>query len=211
MAEVQKIVSLKQLGFSLTEITDLLSSKSASLPKILKAQLETLKAEKDRVERAIKSLNLAIRTLQDGDDLDIPTLTKLIRMTTMSETIKKDMAKVKAKYFPKETLEAFEKRSVSEADQIKYNTRWKKLLARARDLLGSDPKSPEVQALGHECKDLIGVFTQGNPDAEAGLGRMYSNLDEWGAKHAEAMFGMPLEDFKRVQKFLQEARMARQS
>jgi len=206
--EVQKIVSLKQLGLPLSEIEQLIKGKQAALPQVLTAQLKALEQEKVDVEAAIKSLKSAIRALSEGEDLSIQTLIKLIRMTTMSETIRKDMAKVKEKYFPKETLKAFARRTVSDAEQAEYGARWKKLLAQARDLLGSDPKSPRARALAEECQQLVSVFTQGNPDAEAGLGRMYANVDEWGEKHAEAMFGMPLEDFKKVQKFLHQAREA---
>lgn len=205
---VQKIVSLKQLGLPLSEIEKLLAGKKASLPQILSAQLEALEREKSEVEGAIKSLKSAIRALREGHDLDVQTLTNLIRMTTMSEVIKKDMAKVKEKYFSKEQLEAFQGRTFTEAEQADYNARWKKVLGEARALLGSDPASSQARALVKEADALIGIFTQGDPKVKEGLGRMYHDIDQWGAKHAEAMFGMPLEDFKKVQAFMNEVRKA---
>ncbi|MEE8259168.1 MAG: MerR family transcriptional regulator [Sphingomonadales bacterium] len=208
LREVQKIVSLKQLGFPLSEIEHLIKGRKASLPQVLIAQLETLKVEKSEVENAIKALKLAIATLSEGNDLDIQTLTKLIRMTTMTEKINKDLRPVYEKHFSKDQLEEFDNRKLSPQQINEYNAAWKKHLGVAKTLLGTDPSAPEAQALVDQTKKMIEMFTGGNPGAEAGLHSMYGEVDEWGGKHAEAMFGMSLEDFKKVQKFIHDAQMA---
>lgn len=209
--EVQKIVSLKQLGFPLGEIERLIKGKKASLPQVLSAQLEALQAEKSEVETAIKSLKAAITALADGNDLDIQTLTKLIRMTTMTETMKKDMKLVKERHFSKEFLEEIEANPLSEEEQKKYGAAWLDVLGQAKALLGTDPTAPEARALGQRAREMVEKFTGGNPEAEFGLHSMYSEVDEWGGKHAETMFGMSLDDFKKVQKFLHAAQAADQT
>ena len=208
LKEVQKIVSLKQLGFSLSEIENLLRDPRVSLPKVLAAQLEALETEKSEVEGAIKSLKTAIAALKEGNDLDIRTLTKLIRMTTMTEKITKDLKPVYEKHFSKDQMKEFANRKLSPKQIREYNDGWKTLLCDAKTLLGTDPSAPEAQALAEQTQKMIEMFTGGNPDAETGLKSMYSEVDEWGGKHAEAMFGMSLEDFKKVQKFLHAAQMA---
>ncbi len=127
----------------------------------------------------------------------------------MTEKINKDLRPVYEKHFSKDQLEEFDNRKLSPQQINEYNAAWKKLLGDAKALLGTDPSAPEAGALAEQTKKMIGVFTGGSPGAEAGLHSMYGEVDEWGGKHAEAMFGMSLEDFKEVQKFLHAAQTAK--
>ncbi len=127
----------------------------------------------------------------------------------MTEKINKDLRPVYEKHFSKDQLEEFENRNLSPQQINEYNAAWKKHLGDAKALLGTDPSAPEAQALAEQTQLMVEKFTGGNPGAEAGLHSMYSEVDEWGGKHAEAMFGMSLEEFKQVQKFLHAAQTAK--
>jgi len=202
--QVQKIVSLKQLGFPLSEIEALIMGKKAALPQILSAQLKALEEEKAKAEGAIKALKAAISALQGGDDLDIQTLTRLIRMTTMSETIKKDMQQVYQRYFTEEQMEELKARKPTEDQQRFYQAEWADILEKAKALLGTDPKAPEVVALAERARGMVAKFTGGDPEIRQSLGDMYTNVDEW-KDQLEAVMGMDLETFKKVQKLLNNA------
>lgn len=203
LERVQRIVGLKALGFSLAEIARLLAGRSAPLPKVLLAQLETLEAQKREAEDAIRALRRAFDLVSKGHDLDIETLTRLIRMTTMTK-LNKDMEKVHRRYFSEDQLAHLKAHPYSPEEMEAYQKEWREVLARAKQLLGTDPSAPEAKELAHRADKLIALFVRGRPDVKQSLGRMYGDLDQW-KDQAEALFGMDLETFKKVQKFLNDA------
>ncbi len=204
--QVQKIVSLKKLGLPLSEIEALLQGRRTSLLRVLSVQLEALEKDKAEVEAAIKALKSAIAALNGGDELDIQTLTKLIRMTTMTETAKREMKKIYSGYFTDEQMKELEARKFSATDQKAYQEEWKRLFDKAKTLLGTDPKRPEARALAERAQELVTLFTGGNQEIKQNLGAMYKDIDNWsGQFDFETVMGFDVKTWKEIQKFLNDA------
>src|SRR5579859_4393780 len=72
----------------------------------------------------------------------------------------------------------------TEADQQRAGQQWDAVFAELRRLVaeGKDPTGSEAQALAKQHRELIGQFTRGDADVEAGLKQWWKNHDELPAQ-----------------------------
>ncbi len=169
VARLQKICSLKQLGFSLSEIHRLLDDPRCSLPRVIQLHMQALEAEIDRCQRLYQMLKLAAASMQSSDSISIEDFIRTIKETEMNEQF--------SKYYTKDQLAFLKERAeVVGAQRIQeVETEWPRLIAevRAEMLSGTDPSSERMKELAARWKGLVDEFTGGNPEIERACANMY--------------------------------------
>lgn len=191
LGDLEQILALKYLGFSLEEIRRLAEHDVSSLEARLakqKAMVRDKRAQLDDILRAIERAEHALRT----EDPNSETLAKIIEVIQMEQ--KDDWVE---KYFTDEqratmdrlsegsyTEEARSKLAArgpwTEADQKRVDAQYAALTAELKRLVaeGADPGSDAGQAAARTQADLIQAFTQGDPEVEKGLQTWWKGFSE---------------------------------
>lgn len=193
LVRLQQILGLKFLGFSLEEIRACLAAGPRRLAEVLaqqKAMLADRRRQLDGILRAIEETE----RLLDAGRCDWDAIARVIQVTQMDQ--KSDWVK---KYFTDEQIRKMQELSESayspearqqfaapygqgdewtEADQLQAQQQWAHVAAEARRVAaaGADPAGPEAQAVAKLKCDLLGAFTKGNPEVEAGLQRFWQQF-----------------------------------
>jgi DNA-binding transcriptional MerR regulator len=109
---LQKIVSLKFLGYSLDKITNLLheSSFTVDLNETLTLHLETLEKEKERIEQSMMSIKRVIKLLEEEGEVDSTVLLSLIHHTQAEHSQKEWMER----HIPTDIVEELSKKTEEE-------------------------------------------------------------------------------------------------
>lgn len=160
---LQQILSLRQTGFSLEQIRELLDSRQNDARRFIDIHIARLRAEIAARQELCSRLE-AIAEHYESATAD--EFIQAIEVMTMFE-----------KYYSKEQLETLAKRreEVGEARMREVQEEWPRLMqdVRAEMARGTDPKDPRVQALAKKWRGLIEEFTGGDPGIEASLKNMY--------------------------------------
>ena len=202
LEDLEQILALKYLGFSLDEIRRLAAHDVASLEARLakqKAMVRDKRKQLDDVLRAIERAEAALRS----EDADIDAISQIIEAMTMEQ--KDDWVK---KYFTdeeRETMDRLSQESYSddarakladrgpwtEADQKRVDAQYASLAQELERLVaeGAEPGSDAAQAAAKQQIDLLHAFTQGDPEVEKSLQTWWSKFGELPAdkKPAAAM------------------------
>lgn len=166
LEQLQRIASLRQLGFSLAEIAQCLDRPEFSLRRILQLQLERLDEHIDR-QRTLRSRLAALAQLIDertGASAD--ELFTTIEATVMYE-----------KYYSREQLEQLGRRGdeLGPDRMREVQEEWPRLIAAVREEMakGTEPTAEPMLSYARRWRELIELFTGGDPGIAASLGRMY--------------------------------------
>lgn len=174
---LQQIVTLKFIGFSLSQIKDLLNRGPMDLPNALRLQREILETKREYLDKAVKAIEKAERAIASGDGLDGEAFAKICEVINMQN----DWDWVK-KYYTKEQLEELAGRWSPEI-QERAERDWAVLLKDVKEAIaeGVDPASDRAQKLAARWSDLIEQFTGGNPEILKNLTRLYQDKANWPA------------------------------
>jgi DNA-binding transcriptional MerR regulator len=168
VARLQQIVSLKQMGFSLTEIKECLTRPDFSLRRVIELHLIQLREQTAAQLRLCERLEAFARSLDSAEHVSLEDLLETI----------KEMNKVE-KYYTPEQLDELRKRAgvVGEERMRQVGGEWAELMAAVRAEMdqGTDPASEPVQRLAQKWQSLINEFTGGNPGIERSLRNLYQN------------------------------------
>lgn len=192
VARLQQIVSLKSLGFSLEQIGDALTRPEFSAEKVLDLQLtrirEQLKAQEDLAAR----LEGMQRFLRSRGTLTAEEFLTAIRMMQEAEAM-----------FTPEELEAIraQGQKIGQEGIIAAEQEWPRLIGRMKAQMdnGAPPDDPETQAIARRWKELVEMFTGGDPAVAAKVKDMYRNNPDAGKT-----FGGPHHD-PRMFAYVEEA------
>lgn len=185
-ARLQQIVTLKFIGFPLSEIKKLLSG--TPLPTALRLQRTTLEEKRGQLDQAIAAISQAERLLKSGAGPDWEAFVKIIkevRMQTHTEWIKK--------YYTEEAQHLLAERRKLWSPELQAQTedKWASLLKdierAAREK--TDPASTQAQALAERHAKLIEAFTGDNPSIRDGLARLWKDRDNWPTEFQRRVFG----------------------
>jgi MerR family transcriptional regulator, thiopeptide resistance regulator len=161
---LQKIMSLRQLGFSLIEIKECLQKPGFSLHHTIQLHITRLREQIELSQKLLHRLE-AIAS-HKAKSINIEDLIQTIEAITMFE-----------KYYTPEQLETLKQRreSLGEERIHQVENEWEKLIAQARAEMekGTDPSSDSVQNIARRWRELIDEFTGGNPGIEQSLTTMY--------------------------------------
>jgi DNA-binding transcriptional MerR regulator len=172
VVRLQQVLSLRQSGFSLEQIRDLLGRRDFDVRRVIDLHLARLRKQIAAQQELCARLE-AIAT-------HYPTATaeefiQAIEVMTMFE-----------KYYTKEQLDTLAERRemLGEERMAAAPQEWTQLMQSVREEMrnGTDPKDPRVQALAKKWRALIDEFTGGDPAIEQSLRNMYQNESKFASE-----------------------------
>jgi DNA-binding transcriptional MerR regulator len=163
MSRLHQVLALKGLGFSLTQIAELLSSRFETLDAVLDVQERYLEHQHTRLANALALVRRARTRLAAGETLsvdDLANLTTEATMTVSRETMQEIFKPLIEKHFTPAELEEIGARRDAYPDS---NADWQALMAEAKDLMRTvDPASPQAVAFARRWKTMMDAFTGGD-------------------------------------------------
>ena len=175
LLKLQQIMTLKQLGFTLKEIKQMIQHPEYDLRGALSAQKQAIDAQIMQLQNVSSAMNRALDILDTTDSWDWDTVQFIIQ----GVTDKRYLEWVR-KHFNDEQLTQLARQSNDlplEEIQGAY-AKWQAIADQLREnqhLLADDPI---LQALAQQAHELIQSFTRGNQEIDDILTNMYSQPDE---------------------------------
>lgn len=166
VARLQRIKSLRSLGFSLDEIRDCLKSPEFSPQRVVELHLTLVREQIELQQRLCDRLEGIAERLRSTETVSVEDFLQTIEVITMLDKY----------YTPEQRKELEERRQAIGDERIRQvEGEWKELMDRVRAEMekGTDPASETVQALARRWMGLVREFTGGNPGIEKSLGTMY--------------------------------------
>jgi DNA-binding transcriptional MerR regulator len=173
LERLQQIVALKFVGFPLNQIKDLLERRPLGVRTALRMQRMVISARVDQLRHALTAIDAAEANIIEGRALDASSLSKIIEVMEMSND-----ANWVEKYYDEAAI-AEHKQQWNPAMQEQVTREWTELIAEVESSLSEDPSGSHAQELARRWNELIGRFTQGKPEIEAGLKKLYADQKNW--------------------------------
>jgi len=166
VARLQRIVSLRALGFTLEQIAALLAKPDLDPVAVVEMHLAALREQVAAQQRLCERLEALASGLRASATPSVDEFLLVVEMTTMIE-----------KYYTPEQLEYLRQRreTVGEARIQQVQQEWADLFAAVRKEMdaGTDPAHPRVKELAKKWQSLIAEFTGGDAGVAASARRMY--------------------------------------
>jgi len=166
LAMLQRIVSLRQLGFPLEGIRECLQRPEFTTERVLQMHLERARRQLVEAEGLVRRLEAVAEPLRRSGRASADELIQTIEAITMFE-----------KYYTPEQLETLRQRAeLVGADRMQeVQEEWPRLIAEVRAEMerGTDPADPRVQELARRWAGLIAEFTGGDPGIAQSLRNLY--------------------------------------
>jgi DNA-binding transcriptional MerR regulator len=168
VARLQQVASLRNLGFPLEEIRDVLNEKRMSPLQVVQLHADRLREQVRSQQRLVERLDALAQGLRTAETVSADQLIQTIEEITMFE-----------KYYTQEQMDSLAQRreQVGEAHIKEVEAEWPRLMdeVRAEMERGTDPCDPRVQEMARRWKGLIAEFTGGNEGVRQSLGNLYQN------------------------------------
>ncbi|MFF5995624.1 MerR family transcriptional regulator [Lysinibacillus sp. KU-BSD001] len=139
--QLQKIVSLKFLGYSLEKIHELIYVTDWDLQESLQFQKQEMVQKREHLDHVIRALDHALFMMEEQGTVNANVFMALIH-NIHKEDEQKEWLK---NYFPKDSVEQMY--SLSEEKQMELNSKMARLFDELKGAFGQDAASPTVQAL----------------------------------------------------------------
>ncbi|ESA32898.1 family transcriptional regulator [Leptolyngbya sp. Heron Island J] len=171
--QLQQILSLRQLGFSLDEIRDCLQSPEFSLPQVIELHRARVREQIALSRTLLKRLNAIAQELETTHAVAVENLIEAMETISMS-----------GQYF------TTEQQAVLETRFSEHETEWQALLSQIRTEMdkGTDFNSPDVRILARRWLAGMKSFIQGDHSIYASLTRMVQQEEptavSWGRMDA---------------------------
>jgi MerR family transcriptional regulator, thiopeptide resistance regulator len=166
IARLQQIASLRQLGFALEEIREILTRPDTSVQQVIELHLARLNEQIALMEQLRARLEALTRGLEANGSLTVEALLATMEVMNRME-----------KYYTPEQLEMLKLRHQELGDEhIKeVEAEWPELIAKVRAEYeqGTDPADPRVEALADRWMELIHEFTGNDPGIAGAVGRIW--------------------------------------
>jgi len=177
VGRLHQILALKQFGFSLKEIGELLTGRLGSLDAVLALQQQVLTTRLAETDHALTLLAAARTHLAQAGALSPDDLIELTQETIVMDKLNDaewaaTMRPLIDKHYSPQELEALKTRKF---DQAAVMSAWDSLLARATTLQAQgDPGSDDAKALARDWMDQVRQFTQNDAGLEAKSAAVWS-------------------------------------
>ena len=183
LEQVHRIVVLKKLGVKLSQIARFLENDGVDLVRLLEMQLIALQRRRHDATEAIAVIEQVMRRSADGEELDLETLCELVRTANEQEEDIEAYEEIWPRYFSDEKIKELEKRGqgISQEQQNSYAAMWRDLIADIEKAAadGLNPGDTVAKALIQRYRGLLAAFTQGDPETEESLRKMYADQVNW--------------------------------
>jgi DNA-binding transcriptional MerR regulator len=178
VGRLQRVLSLRQLGFSLEQIGGCLDRPGFSPLEVIGLHLTRLR-EQMRAQRELSErLEALAEFFRAAEEVSADDFLRTIEVMTMIEN-----------YYTPEQLETLRKRREAPggAEMVQQGQAdWAQLFAEltAEMEKGTDPADPKVQALDRRRQALVNAFTGGDKGIEHNLKRLWTEQgDKLAARH----------------------------
>jgi DNA-binding transcriptional MerR regulator len=173
LLRLQQIVTLKFMGFSLTEIRRLLDGKGYEAVKSLKVQADAVRDEILRLRQASRAIDQVLARLEKDGRIHKQKLIKIMEVIQMGEDVKKGWHE---KFFSEADMKKFQEigKKYTPEQMLAYQDRWTALIAEVKAGIGLDPASDKAQDLGRRWKALLDEAYGGYPELKAKIGQAYT-------------------------------------
>jgi len=166
VARLQQVTSLRQLGFALEQIRDLLDRRGVSPREIVALHLARVREQIELQRTLCGRLERIAKQLEAAEAVSAQELIQTIEATTMFD-----------KYYTPEQREELAARAaeIGPEQMRAVEGEWERLMAEVRAEMdrGTDPAEPRVQALAARWMELVRGFTGGNPEILGSLNQMW--------------------------------------
>lgn len=164
---LQRIMSLKQLGFALDEIRELINDRTFNPVANVRMQLERLTIQIRTLENLRSQLEELYGMLTARRNVTADQLIKLIEVMTVYQN-----------YFTPEQLDKLKRQreSLSAEERKQVDTEWTELAANFREEMekGTRVDDPVVLRLAEHWNELNSKFTTGEPEMLKAAERFYA-------------------------------------
>ena len=178
LVRLQQIVTLKFIGFSLSQIKRLLDSNSFDLRVALNQQREILAEKRRQLDQAVTAIEKAHALLATNNEPDWQSFKRIIEVINMQNNM--DWTK---KYYSEDAQTKITERGQTIPPEVieKAQNDWATLIAEVEQAVieGINPTSDRAAALAGRWRELIRGFTGGDTEIQAGLNKMYSDQANW--------------------------------
>lgn len=165
---LQQIVSLKQIGLSLSEIKDCIEDEEFSMQGCIEKHIQHLERTIENQTKLLDSLLHIHTRLNRAEDISNEDWMNCIQEVVMFE-----------KYYTKEQLQELEERGkeVGQERIEQVQEEWKELIANVKKAKaqGLDPTKEPMLGYARKWQALIDEFTGGNKEIEKSLANLYKN------------------------------------
>ena len=166
VVRLQQIKSLRQLGFSLEEIRELLAAKRLTPLGVVEMHLRRVREQMELQRQLIGRLESIAGRLREAETPTADEMMKTIEVMTMFE-----------KYFTEEQRQTLKERGdkLGPAAIKAVEEEWPRLIAAVREEMakGTDPRSERVRELAKRWRELVNAFSGGDSKIEASVAKMY--------------------------------------
>lgn len=189
LARLGQILTLKVLGFPLTQIKELLDGQPRALVEALRFQRRALEEKRRRLGLAVQAIEEAEHAMAGGAEPDWKMFQKIIEVVEMQN----DYSWVR-RYYSSEALAKIDERGKHWTPELqaKVEQDWAELGGdiNAAVAAGLDPAGEAGQALAARWRVLMEGFTGVDPEVEAGLKALYGDRGSWPAERWPAPYGV---------------------
>ncbi|WPP03919.1 MerR family transcriptional regulator [Methylocella tundrae] len=166
IARLHQVIALKNFGFPLSRIAELLSGGLPDLATFLELHEQVLRQEAKRVDQALRLLSAARAKLAEHGSISSDDLMNLTKETAMTNKRNDDLAAayraVAAKHFSPSDQATLAANGYGGMD--KADADWEALHGEATRLMKSgDPSSPEAMDLARRWMGKVFEATGGDP------------------------------------------------
>lgn len=187
---LQRILSLRGLGFSLEDIQQCLDQPEYELAPLIDLHIARLESEMALQQRIHQKLTMLRRRLRDEGSIPVTQFLETMEAITMLDN-----------YLTPEQVKAVHTahQEDAEANRFAIRQQWQDLFAAMQTHIdaGDDPTSPPVQALAAKWRALVETSTKGDKALAASVAKMYQESPE-----ARARAGMTTEVWEYASKAL---------
>lgn len=175
VARLQRIQSLKALGFGLEEVRDLLDRDKFSALEVIELHISRLKENIELQRKLCGWLEAVAARVRSEEEIPVKEFVE-----TAMEVI--EMSEKVNKYYSQEQLEYLgqRRREFGEERIRRFEVEWAEIIEKVRAEMeaGTDPSGEKVQRLAKRWMELVEAFTGGHPGIERSLGNMWRQEDE---------------------------------
>ncbi len=168
---LQKIITLKFLGYSLESIHEFINEKNWNLQESLSFLRLEMIQKKLHVENVIRALDHAIH-MTDGEEKMDPAILISVIQSIQLEKEHKEWLKT---YLSEERVE--ELYNIPEEKMVEINKRSHQILMQLKQVYGADPASESIQALLHEYMELVKTVAGNNLEAVVELSERIEDVE----------------------------------
>ncbi|MBA2876668.1 MerR family transcriptional regulator [Thermaerobacillus caldiproteolyticus] len=211
LIQLQYILSLKFLGFSLKEIKDFLKADAKHLQKRLTQQKAMMKGKITQIEKIIEAIENVENALM-SNKMDYDSIINTIQVIQMkpewvnqylTTEERKTMRKLVKQSYSKEALQKLAAKGWTEEDHKQHINQYQLFRESLTKLVkeGASPDSPEAQELAKFLMEMIHRRSQDDPDIKEGMKKTWENFNSLPDREKPKIYTIPANE----REFIKEA------